>query len=107
LSDDDKAGITMTIKDEVLKGQPIAFRSTQVGSAAEGRLSVQGDLELAGGSRPVSFELELAADGRVRGSAIVTQTRWGMKPYSALFGTLKVADDVEVSIDATLIPTSG
>jgi len=36
------------------------------------------------------------------GSAQVKQTDWRMKPYSALFGTLKVADVVEVSIDATL-----
>jgi hypothetical protein len=25
-----------------------------------------------------------------------------MKPYSALFGTLKVADEVEIAIDAAL-----
>ena len=36
------------------------------------------------------------------GSAAVKQTDWRIKPYSALFGTLKVADVVEVSIDATL-----
>jgi len=29
----------------------------------------------------------------------VTQSAFGMKPYSALFGALKVADDVEVEID--------
>jgi hypothetical protein len=32
----------------------------------------------------------------------VTQTRWGMKPYSALFGALKVLDDVEVVLDGRL-----
>ena len=36
------------------------------------------------------------------GSAVVTQTEWGMKPYSALFGALKVADEVRVEIDARL-----
>jgi hypothetical protein len=36
----------------------------------------------------------------VTGSANVTQSAFGMKPYSALFGALKVADDVEVAIDA-------
>jgi hypothetical protein len=29
----------------------------------------------------------------------VRQSDWGMKPYSALFGTLKVADEVEVSVE--------
>jgi hypothetical protein len=34
------------------------------------------------------------------GSATVKQTEFGMKPYSALFGALKVADAVEIAIDA-------
>jgi hypothetical protein len=28
---------------------------------------------------------------------VLTQTDWGLKPYSALFGTLKVVDEVEVA----------
>ncbi|MEA2637443.1 MAG: hypothetical protein QOE18_500 [Chloroflexota bacterium] len=102
LGDDDKSGITQTIDEEVLEGTAIVFRSTSVESSGESRLRVQGDLELAGGINPVAFELELDDDGGVRGTATVKQTAWGMKPYSALFGTLKVADEVEVSIDARL-----
>jgi polyisoprenoid-binding protein YceI len=101
LGDDDKSGITQTIDDEVLKGTAIVFRSTSVQSSDDGHLRVEGDLELAGGINPVAFELELD-DDHVRGTATVRQTAWGMKPYSALFGTLKVADEVEVSIDARL-----
>ena len=41
----------------------------------------------------------------VTGSASVKQTDWKVKPYSALFGTLKVADVVEVSIDARVPAT--
>jgi hypothetical protein len=36
----------------------------------------------------------------VRGRAVVKQSDWGMKQYSILFGALKVADEVEVAIDA-------
>jgi polyisoprenoid-binding protein YceI len=64
-------------------------------------LSVTGDLTLRGTTRPLAFDLELR-DGRVRGTAVVKQTEWGMKPYTALFGALKVADDVRVEIDAEL-----
>jgi hypothetical protein len=103
LGDDDKAGIAQTIDEEVLKGAAIAFRSRSVAVAGDG-LTVEGDLELAGASRPVTFDL--AADGgRLTGRAVVRQTDFGIKPYSALFGTLKVADEVEVGVDAPL-PTN-
>jgi polyisoprenoid-binding protein YceI len=102
LGDDDKAGITQTINEEVLKATPITFRSTTVdGGAGSERLTVQGELELAGTSRPITFELS-CANGLLRGTAAVKQTDFGMKPYSALFGTLKVLDEVLVEIDVEL-----
>jgi polyisoprenoid-binding protein YceI len=101
LGDDDKANIHTTIDDEVLKRQAIAFRSTRV-TGAGGRLSVEGELTLAGTTRPLAFDLAVSDDGRLTGTAVVTQSEWGMKPYSALFGALKVADDVRVEIDAAL-----
>jgi polyisoprenoid-binding protein YceI len=100
LDDGDLANIEQTIDDDVLKRQDISFRSTRVERTADG-LSVTGDLTLRGTTKPIAFELELG-DGRVRGEAVVTQTAWGMKPYTALFGALKVADDVRVAIDCAL-----
>jgi len=35
---------------------------------------------------------------------MVKQTDWGIAPYSALFGALQVADEVEVVIDASSRP---
>jgi polyisoprenoid-binding protein YceI len=104
LGDDDRAGINATIVKEVLRGTAIVFRSRSVEPKGDGRLSVEGDLELAGGINPVTFELTLGDDGQVSASAVVKQSAWGMKPYTTLFGTLKVADDVEVSLDGLLSP---
>jgi polyisoprenoid-binding protein YceI len=101
LGDDDKANIRTTIHDDVLKGHAIAFRSTAV-TAADGRLNVQGELTLVGTTRPLAFDLAVGDDGRLSGAAVVKQTDWGMKPYSALFGALKVADEVRVEIDAAV-----
>jgi polyisoprenoid-binding protein YceI len=101
LGDDDVANIHSTIDDEILKGEAIAFRSTQV-TGADGRLAVQGELTLAGTTRPLGFDLAVGDDGRLTGVALVKQTDWGMKPYSTLFGALKVADEVRVEIDAAL-----
>ena len=97
LDDDDKAGIRQTIDDEVLEGTPIGFRSTRFEPGDP--IRVEGELELRGERRPIAFELVSGADGGLVGTAIVRQTDWGMKPYSALFGTLKVADEVEVTVD--------
>jgi hypothetical protein len=102
LGDEEKAGIAQTIDDEVLKGGNIAFRSTTVRDGG-GRVAVEGELDLLGVTGPVAFDL--ATDGgRLAGSARLRQTDFRMKPYSALFGTLKVADEIEVAVDVQ-IPT--
>jgi hypothetical protein len=101
LGEDDKANISQTIDDEVLKGGAIEFRSENV-EATPGVLRVRGELNLHGNRLPITFELSLGEDGRLRGEAIVKQSDWGMKPYSALFGTLKVVDEVRVEIDGRL-----
>jgi polyisoprenoid-binding protein YceI len=100
LDDDDLTNIETTIGDEVLRGHDITFRSTSARRDGD-TLAVIGELTLLGTTRPIEFDLTLI-DGRVTGAAVVKQTEWGMKPYTALFGTLKVADEVRVEIDAGL-----
>jgi polyisoprenoid-binding protein YceI len=103
LSDDDKASIEETIDDEVLKRMDIDFRSTSVQSAADGsRLNVRGDLTLVGQTCPIAFDLVVDSDGKLSGSVVLKQSDWGITPYSALFGALKVAD--EVAVDAVSQP---
>lgn len=102
LDPDDRAGIDHTINEDVLNGTAIVFRSHEVSRAHNGGLFVTGALELAGATHPISFDLQVGDDGQISGSAVVKQTEWGMKPYTALFGTLKVADEVHVSIDGRL-----
>jgi polyisoprenoid-binding protein YceI len=101
LGDDERANIDQAIDDEVLERQDIAFRSTAVERDGT-TFGVTGDLTLAGATKPVAFDLTVADDGAVSATAAVTQTDWGMKPYSALFGALKVADGVEVVLEGHL-----
>jgi superoxide dismutase, Fe-Mn family len=101
LDDDDMANIEQTINDEVLLRRPIVFRSTDVQSE-DGDLSIQGELELLGTTRRITFELTVGADRRLKGSTVLAQTDWGMTPYTALFGALKVSDEIEVALDARL-----
>jgi polyisoprenoid-binding protein YceI len=104
LDDDGKADILKSIDKDVLKKKAISFRSTSV-EQSDGGLAVKGDLELVGKTAPVEFRLTVGDDGALSGSAKVTQSTWGMKPYSALFGALKVNDEVEVVVDGE-VPTA-
>jgi len=101
LGDADVASIHQTIDDEVLRRQGIGFRSTSVQADGE-TLRVQGDLTIVGNTQPVEFDLVSGDAGELRGSAVVTQTAFGMKPYSALFGALKVKDEVQVVLEGHL-----
>ncbi len=102
LDDSDKQGITRTIDEEILEGGAIEFRSTSVEpGAGSDQLRVRGELELNGIAKPVEFSL-LVRDNHLTGEATLTQSGWGIKPYSTLFGALKVADEVKVTIDAQL-----
>jgi hypothetical protein len=102
LADGDKAEIERTLDDEVLKRERISFRSSRVEAGDGTVLHVQGDLTLNGTTAPLQFEVDVADGGGVRAVAVVRQTAWGMKPYSTLFGALKVVDEVQVQIDTSL-----
>jgi polyisoprenoid-binding protein YceI len=102
LGDEDKTEIKRTIDEEVLRGGAIEFRSTEVEALDGGRrLRVDGELSMNGATHPLGFELDVGP-GEVSGRATVRQTDWGIKPYSGLFGALKVKDEVEVVGEATL-----
>jgi hypothetical protein len=100
LDDGDRANIEQTIDDEGLMREPITFRSTRVTELADG-LSVEGQLTVRGRTASVAFDVTVA-DGRLTAIAPLRHSDHGMKPYSALFGALKVADEVKVEVDARL-----
>jgi polyisoprenoid-binding protein YceI len=103
LGEDDKVEIKQTIEDEVLGNQPIEFHSTEVEPLDGGRrLRVSGELTMNGNTRPLDVALDVSPEGQVSGQVTVTQSDWGIKPYSGLFGTLRVRDEVEVVAEASL-----
>jgi polyisoprenoid-binding protein YceI len=100
LSDKDKAEIVKSIDEKVLRKQPIRFRSTSMQPKAGG-YAVQGELSIGDKANPVSFDLETSG-GRVKGVVPVVQREFGIKPYTALMGALKVRDEVEIVVDAPI-----
>jgi polyisoprenoid-binding protein YceI len=108
LGDDDRAKIDKAIDDEVLKGGEIKFQSTDV-HRVDGTddFHVHGDLTLLGTTAPVAFTLTVGDDDRFAAEALIKQSDFGMKPYSTLFGTLRVKDELRVAVEGklTLFPS--
>jgi hypothetical protein len=102
LGEDDRANIEKTIDDEILQRETVAFRSSAATPGPDGAVTVRGEVTFMGTGQPVDVELRHAGDGGIVATAVVTQSGWGLKPYSILFGTLKVVDEIDVRLDATL-----
>ena len=67
---------------------------------------IEGNLSLRGVSRPFRLQVAQSDLGTYRGTGTVVQSAYGIKPYTAFFGALKVRDTVDVEVEAT-IPASG
>ncbi|MGH7903375.1 MAG: YceI family protein [Candidatus Dormibacteraceae bacterium] len=106
LTDKDRRDIKSTLESRILQAEThpeISFhaeglsRLSEAGASAGGPL--EGSLEMNGRVQPATVDVKLEqAGGRlnVRGAATVRQTSWGIKPYTALLGALRVADQVEI-----------
>jgi polyisoprenoid-binding protein YceI len=103
LTDKDRVEIRRNIDEKILGSHPIEFRSRGVRLGDDGgRLTVEGELSMAGSTRPVTAQLSVEDDGGISGTIPVTQSDWGIKHYRGLMGALKVRDEIEVVIAATL-----
>jgi len=104
LTDADRAEIKKTLGEVLHTAQhpTITFRSTRVDGSA-GSFTLDGELTIMGITRPVTVQGGVT-DRRVVGGTTVLQSRWGIRPYSAFFGALKLRDEVKVDFDVALTP---
>lgn len=107
ISKKDRRDIRRTIQRELLHTDDypeIAFRSTGVtGTLPE--LVLRGDLTITNATKPVSIAVTVASSVGgydVRGQTALLQSEFGIKPYSAMFGALKVRDRVELEVSLHL-----
>lgn len=78
----------------------IAYDATDVEKTGGGyRLS--GALQIHGVTRDHVVDVAVSAD-TASCHTVVTQTDFGIKPYSQLLGAMKVVDDVEISFESPL-----
>jgi polyisoprenoid-binding protein YceI len=104
LSASDRGDIKRTIGEKILhvsEFPTIGFRSFEMAGSPES-FAVDGELTIMGQAHPVTVRGSISEKGHVRATATVAQTHWGIKPYSAFLGALKLADEVAIEVDATL-----
>lgn len=107
LTEGDRREIQATMMERVFPSpkRRISFRSTEAAEIGPDGLGLAGQLTVGEQSRPANLELTLdgaAGSLRARGSIKVRQTDFGIKPYTAFMGALKVADEVEVEFEVRL-----
>ena len=103
LTDKDRLEIRKNIDEKILGGHPVHFRSSGVRLVDDGgRLTVEGELSMAGSARPLTAHLTVHEGGAVSGTIPLTQSAWGIRPYRGLMGALKVRDEIEVVIAASV-----
>ena len=100
LSERDKREIARTARDLLDTDHQPRARFVSQRLATSGRLA--GRLTIRGETRPFELTVTDLGGGRYRGTGTVSQSRFGIRPYVAFLGALKVADPVEVEAEVDL-----
>lgn len=99
LSSRDHDKIRQTMLEEVLESRrfpEVLFRSTRVESRGAG-YEVQGQLKLKGVERAITGQVKPELEGWLV-EVSLHQPDFGIKPYSAMLGTLKVKPELRVRL---------
>lgn len=85
---------------------PTITFGSRIVTALDDGVQVVGDLTIAERARPVAVDVTIAQRGdtlTATGTFSVKQTDFGIKPYSAAGGTIKVADEITFDFEAVAI----
>jgi polyisoprenoid-binding protein YceI len=106
LSDRDRREIAATARKvlSVPRHPDATFLATAFEPARpdQGAGVITGTLTLAGRSRPLRLAVRPSGPGGYVATASVTQSDFGIKPYTGFMGALKVADAVGVRVEVSL-----
>jgi polyisoprenoid-binding protein YceI len=88
------------------KFSKITFQQTQLVSVQAGTITVKGDLSMAGVTKNIDLAVTSKilpnGDIEVKGSKKLKMTEFKIDPPTAVFGTIKTADEVTVSFTVVL-----
>jgi polyisoprenoid-binding protein YceI len=103
LSDKDRRDIGKNIDEKVLetgKHPQLTFESTSV-SGSEPNFNVAGNMTIRGTTRPVNLAVNVNGS-QVTAKTSISQKDFGIKPFSAMMGAIKLRDDVEFELTVDL-----
>jgi len=100
LTDSDRRDIVATMRG-ILGDGTASYSSSRILRFGAGG-AIEGTLTLNGKSQPARLQLTEPKPGTYRGTTAVTQSAFGIKPYSGFFGALKLRDEITVEIEADL-----
>jgi polyisoprenoid-binding protein YceI len=103
LSDKDRRDIGKNIDEKVLdtgKFPSLTFESTSVSGSAP-NFNVAGNMTIKGTTRPVNVALTVNGS-QVAARTSISQKDFGIKPFSAMMGAIKLRDDVDFELTVDL-----
>jgi polyisoprenoid-binding protein YceI len=103
LSDKDRRDIDKNINEKVLetnKYPELKFESTSC-TGSEPNLTAAGNMTIKGTTRPVNVDLNVNGT-TVTGKTSISQKDFGIKPFSAMMGAIKLRDDVDFQMTVNL-----
>jgi polyisoprenoid-binding protein YceI len=101
LSEGDRAQIKKQMEG-ILGGATASFASSRIIATGASGGAIEGTVTLNGKTQPSRLQVTTPGPGRYRGSATLTQTAFGIKPYTGFFGALKLRDEVGVEFEVDL-----
>jgi polyisoprenoid-binding protein YceI len=109
LTDRDRRDITGQARKALDTGRypEAAYAATSFSPDDSGGGAIDGTLTLHGQSHPLRLQVSKTGDGQYRATATVVQSQFGIKPYSGMFGALKLRDDVELEVTVDLSDSPG
>jgi polyisoprenoid-binding protein YceI len=110
LTGTDRAEIKKTLQGKALlhtaEHPLITFRSTRITGTSKS-FEITGDLTVKDRTHPVTVHAKGDGDRTLRGWATITQSTWGIKPYAAFMGALRLADEVHVEFEMAGLEPAG
>ena len=104
LTDRDRREIAVTMRKVLGAGQhpEAVFAADKFRPDADGGGEISGTLTLRGQARPLRLQVKQTGTGRYHAETQVIQSDYGIKPYTAFLGALRVRDAVDVAVELDL-----